>query len=71
MIFLALLLLSTSAFAETQPLSMANVSVENDVHWIGGPGTDHGYSQGLKFSHYRRKLIKPTRSNFLEFSLDS
>ncbi|MBC7457377.1 MAG: lipid A deacylase LpxR family protein [Bdellovibrionaceae bacterium] len=30
---------------------MMNISVENDVGTIGGPGTDHDYTQGLKFSY--------------------
>lgn len=51
MIFLIFFLLALPTLAETNQTSMMNVSIENDVNSIGGAGTDHDYTQGLKFSY--------------------
>ena len=49
--FLICLLLAVPSFAQAQPASMMNISIENDVNSIGGAGTDHDYTQGLKISY--------------------
>lgn len=48
--FIVLLFLTVPAFSETLPTTMWTLAVENDVNSIGGPGTDHDYTQGMKFS---------------------
>lgn len=63
MIFLFFFLIALPTFAENSPATMWTVSVENDVNSIGGPGTDHDYTQGLKFSYTTTVDKNPTWAN--------
>ena len=65
MLFFMIFLTTLPVFADYEPSSMINISVENDVGSIGGPGTDHGYTQGLKFSYVATTEHQPTFLNFM------
>lgn len=60
MINLLFFLIALPTFAESSPTTMWTVSVENDVNSIGGPGTDHDYTQGMKFSYTTTVDKNPT-----------
>lgn len=63
MIFFILILFVIPTWAQNPTASMFNIAVENDVNSIGGPGTDHDYTQGLKFSYTATTDQKPAWSN--------
>jgi lipid A 3-O-deacylase len=64
MIFFVFLFLTIPAFSESQPTKVWTVAVENDVNSIGGAGTDHDYTQGMKFSYTTTVDQNPTWATF-------
>lgn len=50
MIFILFFILALPAMTNAAPTTLLSIAVENDVNSIGGPGTDHDYTQGLKIS---------------------
>lgn len=59
-IFTLIFLIIPSAFADFDLAQLMTVHVENDVGTIGGPGTDHSYTQGLQFGYVKTIKDVPT-----------